>query len=1038
MRRSCAFQTAPLGVFNLKLICKKNWVWQMVTMQDLGLAYRKAKVDLFYSSHPCLSEIAAYEEYLHDNLQNLKDRIESDDETWVSSSDFIGSWTVATKTVNMSQWRKYREEHGNGLIFSSPLDEWRHACSLLAEQETPVQPEAEFRVMAQCSIDFHVLSTLWLLKVGEKFDEKLTGCAYGNRLRRSKKTNKINPLSLGSFTPYLKPFRDWRDKGIETMRSSLEKGKNIVAITADVTSFYHELNPSFLLEPVFMREVLGHELSEADMKLHRLFIHALQAWAKETPIQKGLPVGLPASAVVANMALIELDRLVEEQVVPLYYGRYVDDILLVMENGSDFKSAAQIWEWLFARSNGKLDWKDDQKKEISFKSSYLNILGHESQIRFSNSKNKVFMMSGEPGQTLVNAIVSEIRERSSEWRAMPRLPLSADQVGSSLVVATQSDGEVADNLRKADALTMRRAGFAMKLRDVEAYERDLHPEAWTEHRQAFLRAFRQHVLVLPQFFDLAVYLPRVVRLATACEDFAELRKILKSLEELSRQVEDCCSIAIKAAPEDFQLTSSWKLNLLDRWGKQLFSSVRESIAAAFPPQLTKLGRQEWAEHMKDYRPPSRAKQAAAWSLSAKEWQKTQAWLFSCDLAHMPFRFIGLPAEVVSRRGIPAKKTVSKCEEASDMLPSSVISGTQLVSRLIKLKGLSNGLVFSTRPFSMAELFLLSRDVFEKAGQERLQEIVLALRGFRPEATLPLLDKNNVLRVSSSELPPKIGIAVSSWETREDSFIAAVTKSPDPDRERYTRLNRLLDSVISQPQASRYLILPELSLPARWFIRIARKLQGRGISLISGIEYLHARKSLVRNQVWASLTHDGFGFPSLMIYRQDKQRPAFHEEAELHRLAGLKMKPEANSTWKTPPIIQHGDFRFSMIVCSELTNIGYRTALRGQVDALFVPEWNKDIETFNALVESAALDMHAYVIQCNHRQFGDSRIRAPFKESWKRDILRVKGGIADYCVVGQIDTRSLRRFQSSHRSPSKHFKPVPDGFQINHERKVLPS
>lgn len=127
----------------------------------------------------------------------------------------------------------------------------------------------------------------------------------------------------------------------------------------------------------------------------------------------------------------------------------------------------------------------------------------------------------------------------------------------------------------------------------------------------------------------------------------------------------------------------------------------------------------------------------------------------------------------------------------------------------------------------------------------------------------------------------------------------------------------------------------------------------------------------------------------------------------------------------------------MIVCSELTNICYRSALRGEIDALFVPEWNKDIETFNALVESAALDIHAYVIQCNHRQFGDSRIRAPFKESWKRDILRVKGGLTDYCVIGEIDTHSLRRFQSNYRSPGKNFKPVLDGFQINHERKMLP-
>ncbi|EOV7882078.1 TPA: hypothetical protein ACVQQ3_002461 [Yersinia enterocolitica] len=100
----------------------------------------------------------------------------------------------------------------------------------------------------------------------------------------------------------------------------------------------------------------------------------------------------------------------------------------------------------------------------------------------------------------------------------------------------------------------------------------------------------------------------------------------------------------------------------------------------------------------------------------------------------------------------------------------------------------------------------------------------------------------------------------------------------------------------------------------------------------------------------------------MIYREDKQRPALQE---LQRLAGLEMKPEKR--WATPPIIQHGNFRFSLLICSELTNISHYAALRGNVDALFVPEWNQDTETFNALVESAALDIHAYIIQCNDRQ-----------------------------------------------------------------------
>ena len=67
---------------------------------------------------------------------------------------------------------------------------------------------------------------------------------------------------------------------------------------------------------------------------------------------------------------------------------------------------------------------------------------------------------------------------------------------------------------------------------------------------------------------------------------------------------------------------------------------------------------------------------------------------------------------------------------------------------------------------------------------------------------------------------------------------------------------------------------------------------------------------------------------------------------------------------------------------------------------------------------------------------DSRIRAPFKDSWKRDVLRVKGGITDCCVIGEIDVQALRQLQSSQCSPAKPFKPVPDGFEIEGASKNL--
>lgn len=1006
----------------------------MTNLQNLGLAYRKAKVDLYYSSHASLDAIANYEDNLHTNLTALLEKINGEDESWVTQVRFIGTWTLASKSVDMDSWKRQRKENESGLIFSSPTDEWEYACKALAEAQPPEKPKAEFRVMAKCSLDFHVLSTLWMMKVGHLFDAKLTGCAYGNRLRRTQDRKHINRLSLGSFQPYLKPFRDWRDKGIAAMRTALEAEKKIIALTADVSSFYHELNPGFMLDPAFVKDVLGLDLTKDQEKLNRLFIRALQAWARKTPLKKGLPVGLPASAIVANIALVELDRCIEQQVAPIYYGRYVDDILLVMENGAAFDSAAHLWEWLFARSQEKLGWVNAEKKnQICFRPDYFNQGSGKSQIHFSNNKNKVFILTGESGKTLVDAIAHQIQERASEWRAMPRLPRSAAHVGTDLLTATQSDGEVADNLRKADALTMRRAGFAIKLRDFEAYERDLLPDAWVKHRQAFFRAFIQHVLVLPQFFDLAVYLPRVIRLATACEDFSDLYRIIGALETLCKQVKDQCEISIKAWPIGEDKPDSNKM--LSRWQKLLFSSCRESITAAFPNRLSKAGKQAWQTHMAN----CHSAFDFDWNRSIKTNQAQQARFFSFDLAHMPFRFIGLPKEVVAQRGIPASKTVINCNKADKLLTNKIIDGSKHLARWMNLKDLPHGLLFSTRPFNLPELFILNRNAYAETERETMRSVVLAVRGFNLSEKSPCFDKHNrVLQIPDGAIPNKYTIAVSSWQTQMASWTASVMRMPDPDGDRYTRLCRLLDGVIAQPRDSRYLILPELALPAHWFIRIARKLQGRGISLIAGIEYLHASKGRVRNQVWAALSHDGLGFPSLMIYRQDKQRPALHEERELQKLAGLKMKPD--KPWDKPPVIQHGNFRFALLICSELSNISYRAALRGQVDALFVPEWNTDTETFNALVESAALDMHAFIIQCNDRQYGDSRIRAPFKDSWKRDVLRVKGGVTDYCVIGEIDIQALRQFQSNHRSPEKPFKPVPDGFNdvMDHNRKVLPA
>ena len=78
------------------------------------------------------------------------------------------------------------------------------------------------------------------------------------------------------------------------------------------------------------------------------------------------------------------------------------------------------------------------------------------------------------------------------------------------------------------------------------------------------------------------------------------------------------------------------------------------------------------------------------------------------------------------------------------------------------------------------------------------------------------------------------------------------------------------------------------------------------------------------------------------------------------------------------------------------------------------------------------------IQSRLTQYRGGRISVPLKESGQHDLLRVKGGITEQCLIGEIDVQVLRQFQSSYRSPAKPFNPVPDGFEINFGRKVLPA
>ena len=393
--------------------------------------------------------------------------------------------------------------------------------------------------------------------------------------------------------------------------------------------------------------------------------------------------------------------------------------------------------------------------------------------------------------------------------------------------------------------------------------------------------------------------------------------------------------------------------------------------------------------------------------------------------------------------------------------------TKLLARLKRVSGWFS----PTRPFSFSELFVfVNTDTTDAGGGKRktraakpaksmtttlapkqLVDYLLSARGYNetrlsagfPACPSPASREKrpfNRVVVRLKEEKRKVRVAVANWKTDEASWVASVVGQRDPrSATRFARFTKLVNRILSERSSVDYVVFPELSIPVKWYFDAAIKLNRANISLVAGVEYLHENNGIVSNEVWCSLHMDAMRFPATAIVRFRKSSPALEEATELWKLARRRFAP-GNGAAVQRKVCQHGSFCFGVLVCSELLDVANRAWMTGRVDALFVPEWNKDTETFDALVEATAMDIHAYVVQCNDRMYGDSRIRCPAKKAHKRDVLRVRGGELDDFNVGTIPFDKLRRFQSAAippAGPDEDYKPTPPGFVIADYRKTLP-
>ncbi len=374
-------------------------------------------------------------------------------------------------------------------------------------------------------------------------------------------------------------------------------------------------------------------------------------------------------------------------------------------------------------------------------------------------------------------------------------------------------------------------------------------------------------------------------------------------------------------------------------------------------------------------------------------------------------------------------------------------------------------LFPTRPYSTAEISELAPEcVGLPQNNKKFCEITptkiwarycQAVRGVWIKPTLlAIANDNNVkfncsrsLRVGTDS-KDKVIVALTNLKTSQKDWAHTAANKPNLSLERYQRISDLVNDILRLKPRPDYVFFPELSIPLAWVDSISSRLCAAGISIIAGTEYRHTASDKLISEALLILSDNRLGHYAFAKIWQPKLEPAVGEDKELISVYG-KAWDFARTKYKSKkgqlkvlkkPIYIHNNFHFGVMVCSELQNSKSRISFQGKVDALSVLSWNQDLETFSTLIESAALDVHAYTILVNNRSFGDSRIRVPAKHSFNRDLARVRGGENDFVVAATINIKELRVFQSRATrwtQDNDSFKPLPEGFVISKARKLSP-
>lgn len=1000
-----------------------------VTTEEVELAFSKLQANVYFDNYDLIlrERIALYKKRLNHNIEVFVQECKKENpfESFINRMAF----TILPKKVE-AKAHKF------------PSNYYTNTAPIVGNEISKPSVHCDFPV------ELHLIATIWLMRYGVKIEKLVPKTSFGNRLAVDRSTDKIEGRSL--FKPYFKQFQNWWSLAIKETKNALKEKQSVTILNFDLKSFYHEVKFDFdKLETTLLsrkahykRDVIHSTLK----KIHFSYRDLLKSIKKDV-ITEGnivpLPIGLFTSHLFANFHLRSLDRFIKREFDPLYYGRYVDDVLIVIRNtvlkedaikGEMSKSEdSEIVKLYLQNYFSRLFIVEDQKP-IRFKIPSLK------ELKLNMEKLFIYQFDQEYTPNLIEKFVEEQKARSSMFRF-----LSDEEDESFDDFESQTFESNFDNVDLNKARFKNLEDNKYKLSSFLSKLIKKRVQRGTDYKEAEIDKIRKyfkggylikHYFFWEKLFTLLVVYKRKEELFDLAN---EIIKEINSIQ-ISKSKNEDFSVAIEDYRHSLRLYFQNALSmglgldlgmleqnkpLILLLKKLLSSSEEKNILTQGPVELYLKRKYEI------FRDAGLLRGAFVYY---PLFQFTKfAFNSNVDLTSSESIFEVLKVDDSLRSSFSFRRI--------DFIPFRIkfwqIAILVYYRNLLESKKQSRKKWYTDK-FSSNEILLTAFDLFYIINKPIVDKGILKSEYFEaiktdkkdafddiiiPESRASNYYIQEVFIPNGGDTKPTYRVAIINKYVDHRDYLSSLDGSPIIDSEKVEVFDRILDEV-AQIKKCDLFVMPELSLPHKLVVRYTDQVARTQVGFVTGIEHLKIQNigfNFIFTVLPINIEGDKDAIPVLRLknhYAPVEEECIWDEEARKDKMTVPKPNPYRYD------LFEWRGLYFSTYYCYELADVFHRSIFFSQVDAIIAPVWNPDTHYYNSIIDAATRDMHNYFVIVNTSQYGFSKIARP-QDHVNKEKAIVKGGTErEYnftILVGDLKVKELRDFQKMTHSEQRKAK-----------------